>query len=304
MIESSPMVENAKTAGLSLGAGCNNSCVFCFGSEKNSGPFTCVLEKAAAALKQHQAAGVDRLVIGGGEPTLCENLGAVLRLAGAMDFEHVQLRTNGRLLADPARCRAVVEGEVDEYAVSVHGAVAAAHDFLTQSPGSLIQTLAGIQNLKKLGQRVAVCVRVVKSNYRNLPEIVQLAAALKGDRCEFTFVDASDKIGDEQDWLIAKQEMAGPWIKKAVLAGRRLGLPMTVSGVPPCVLGGESWTRQVCAFPGPVRFNAGAPCFPGQSPAAKGPKCDSCRLFDSCAGPSLAYTGRYGWSEFKPLPAH
>ncbi|OGS00711.1 MAG: hypothetical protein A3G41_05730 [Elusimicrobia bacterium RIFCSPLOWO2_12_FULL_59_9] len=242
-----------------------------------------------------------RLIIGGGEPTLWQNLTGVVQLAREMGFAEVQVQTNARLLSYLSTCRELVESGVAGYSVGVHGASSAAHDFLTKTPGSLVQTLAGIQNLKRLGQRVVVNTWIVKSNYRNLGEIVRLLAALKVDAVRMAFVRVPGGMTDQEDWLVAKQEMAGSQIRSAVIVAQRQGLPLSIAGVPPCVLGGDAGAQSVCASFAQISFDSDAPCSWTNSHTAKGPECKRCRLFDDCAGAPVEYTERYGWSEFRPV---
>lgn len=59
-------------------------------------------------------------------------------------------------------------------AIPIHGSTEKVHDFITQTPGSFIQTLTGIKNLLKLGAAVEVRIVVSRVNGEDLVNIAKL----------------------------------------------------------------------------------------------------------------------------------
>ena len=84
---------------------CNNRCVFCAVGDRPSQDAR--LPDVLAALKRYRDRGYRLLDIDGGEPTLHQDLLAVVAAARELGYERVALITNGRRMAYAAYARGI-----------------------------------------------------------------------------------------------------------------------------------------------------------------------------------------------------
>lgn len=124
-----------------LGFGCNQDCDICWQRRDAPEPPAPVF---ARWLDELVAAGARSLIVSGGEPTLRDDLVALIRRAKAADV-HVVLETNAIRLVDDALRGALRDAGLDAVSASLHGHDAATSDAITRTPGSHAQTLAGLE---------------------------------------------------------------------------------------------------------------------------------------------------------------
>jgi MoaA/NifB/PqqE/SkfB family radical SAM enzyme len=129
---------------------CNNHCPFCprstlehirVGSEDE-------LRERLSAVRQHST----RVVLTGGEVTIRPDFVALVAHCRELGFEHIGVISNGRRFADADLARQALEAGLTEACVTVYDNRPAVHDALTAAPGSLLETLAGLDNLLALAR--------------------------------------------------------------------------------------------------------------------------------------------------------
>lgn len=177
------------------------------------------------------------VIFTGSEVTLRRDLPDLARKARAGGFEHVRIQTHGMRLANKRYCRELVDAGIDEYFVSVTAADAATHDAITEVPGSFDKTVRGLENLEEFDNVVSLTNTVItKRSYRQLPAVVERLAHLKRlVRMDFwNFWPMREN--DDKD-LIASHFDVLPFLREAIVAGRRLGRGIEVKNFPECLLG-------------------------------------------------------------------
>jgi len=177
------------------------------------------------------------VIFTGSEVTLRRDLPELARKARAGGFEHVRIQTHGMRLANKRYCRELVDAGIDEYFVSVTAADAATHDAITEVPGSFDKTMRGLENLEEFDGVVSLTNTVVtQRSYRQLPAVVERLAHLRRlARMDFwNFWPMREN--DDKD-LIASHLDVLPYLREAILAGRRLGRGIEVKNFPECLLG-------------------------------------------------------------------
>lgn len=165
---------------------CNLDCRFCDTTERHQPrQRELPLSKHLELLDQAAEMGVQRVfILGGGEPLVARDLTpAIMRRVKELGMEGV-LTTNGTILPD-SLLRQLIETGWDEIHVSIDGATAAVHDDLRGTPGAFRKTVRNLCRLRvareQAGQhtpRLAIHSVLTNLNYRQLPELVRLAAAL------------------------------------------------------------------------------------------------------------------------------
>src|SRR5262245_37911230 len=167
---------------------CANRCVFCATGDRISAALE--WDKIEAILRQHRDEGTDQLDIDGGEPTTHPRLTDAIRLARSIGYRSVNLTTNGRLLRDAALAQQLVESGITHLLISLHGATAEIHDAATDAPGSVEQTLAGIDNamaLRPAELETGMNVTIVRGNVDHLMPLTALAIAKRFSKINFQF---------------------------------------------------------------------------------------------------------------------
>ena len=171
---------------------CNLDCAFCDTTDRHR-PAVNELpaERWLAIIDEAAELGVRRVcVLGGGEPLLSAATPAILRrikergMAGWMT-------TNGTRL-DAVTRDLMVELGWDEVHVSVDGAGPATHDALRGKAGAFRRTVAATCRLRQARDavgaatpRLALHTVLTNRNWREIPDIVRLAAALGAFRVDF-----------------------------------------------------------------------------------------------------------------------
>ena len=292
---------------LKVGFRCNNRCDFCVQGDKRKSWPARPLAELEESLREGRRAGAEGLVVTGGEPTLHPELFALLASARRLGYRDIQLQTNGRALCYEAFCRRLAAAGVREFNVSLHGSHAALHDRLARAPGSFVRTAAGLRNLKRLGLRVIANSVVTSLNFRDLPALARLLAALGVDQFQLAYAHLLGQAGFNRQWLAARKSDVVPWIKAALDAGRAAGLPGRTEGIPFCLMRGYEECVSEPGIPATMIFDAQAVVrdYSRSRRAegkAKGPRCSCCRLDSLCEGPWREYPELHGWDEFVPVP--
>jgi His-Xaa-Ser system radical SAM maturase HxsC len=145
----------------------------------------------------------------GGEPTLYgEQLIDLLRLTRNLHpGSEVHVLSNGRRFADPefAAAWASVDNPNMMVGIPLYGAEPARHDYVVQAEGAFNETVPGIMNLARLGQRIELRVVLHKQTAPALPEIAEFIAR------NLPFVDQVALMGLEMIGL-ARANIPALWI--------------------------------------------------------------------------------------------
>jgi radical SAM protein with 4Fe4S-binding SPASM domain len=129
---------------LALTYRCNNRCMHCYaGGPKQTSELT-TQEWFSVIDKLHDL-GIPHIVFTGGEPTLRDNLAALI--AHTQKRELVSgLVTNGRKLGDKAYLQTLIDAGLDHIQITVESHDAKVHDKITGAEGSWEETVQGLKN--------------------------------------------------------------------------------------------------------------------------------------------------------------
>ncbi len=154
---------------------CNCRCVMCSQPPRDT-PDDHLVDAYLAAIP-HMDVGTESIGITGGEPTLLGD--RLLRVLHACK-EHlpttaVHMLSNGRLFNYQSLCREVAEIEHPNLMVGVplHSDIASRHDLVAQARGAFDQTVRGMMNLKRFGQRVEIRVVIHRLTCERLPQLAR-----------------------------------------------------------------------------------------------------------------------------------
>lgn len=262
-------------ATLTLTRACNNACLFC--AQAGLAPLTD--DDVAARVDALAGAGATELTFLGGEPTLRDDLPALVRRARGAGFQRVGLQTNAARLADLAFTGALADAGLTDVHVTVLGAEPAVHDHHTGVDGSLKALLAGVAAARARGLVVVASTVLTRSNYRVLNALPPLLSSRGVAAWQVTTLLVAGRAVGAMDPLVPRLALALPYALHALDAAARLGLRAVVSGAPWCLLG--PFTAR--ALP--------------SAPRAFAPPCAGCPLRGACPGVDATYLARFGDDE-------
>lgn len=291
---------------LKVGFRCNNLCKFCVQGDKRQRLPAKPVEELEASLRKGRESGATGVVLTGGEPTLHPRVVELARLARGLGYSVVQVQSNGRTFCYEKLCRELIDAGVTEFSPSLHGSRPEIHDFLTGAPGSFLQTVAGLRNLRRLGQRVITNSVITRANYRDLPDLARLLVSLGVAQYQFAFMHVSGRAALHKDWLVARKTVIEPWVKAALDVGLASGREAFTEAIPYCFMKGYERCVAERVIPDTMIFDAETVIADytksriGEG-KAKGPACKSCAYDPVCEGPWREYPELFGWDEFEPV---
>lgn len=176
------------------GLKCNIQCVFCYYRDNLNAPN----REVGAICKDIDYAfrhGVRQVDFSGGEPTVHNQLPALISYAKSIGMERCCIITNGLRLAEESYLGALKAAGLDEILFSVHGPDAETHDEITQRPGSFDRISRALDNALKLGLEIRVNTVVNRLNYRKIDVLSELLVRFHPVQVNFITIN---------DWCFAK----------------------------------------------------------------------------------------------------
>jgi MoaA/NifB/PqqE/SkfB family radical SAM enzyme len=296
---------------LALDYRCNLRCLGCRACEDRGERLSG--ERAAAVLREARAAGARSAWFGGGEPTLRDDLLALVRRARALGYEEVCVQTNALRLAYADYARALVEAGATEIRVNAKSHRAPVHDRLSRLDGAHALLLKALENVVSLElpaarARLVADVLLARSTVPDLPETVAFFAE-RGVRAFWLWLLSAADAADDDDVAREVPRIADvvPAIARADAVARERGVALASLHTPPCTLPvALRGLWQPAADLGMTVVDARGQSFPlASSPfegGAHAPVCASCAVRDRCGGPRADYVRLHGAREFRALP--
>jgi len=194
---------------------CNFSCVMCYYRFSNQKFKT--LQEMKNEVNEMVSRGANHVQITGAEPTMHKD---IFELLDFIKTKNVlcSMITNGYLLSVESLCEKL-KGKVDYLLMSVHGRGKKWSE-ISQVPHTWENTLKALANCKKHGIEVHFNTTVLKQNYKDLGNIVQLAIDNDVKRCNFIsfnpFCSFKTAAGQsEVDKLIVSYDESMPYLEEA-----------------------------------------------------------------------------------------
>jgi heme b synthase len=186
--------------------GCNLRCIHCRATAAPTrSPDELSTEESLALVDQIASLGQPILVLSGGEPLYRPDIFQIASHASGRGLR-VALATNGTLVT-PQVARRIKDSGIRRVSVSLDGATEETHDDFRAIPGSFRQALRGIGNLKEVGVGLQINTTIARHNYREAPQIMELALKLGVDALHVFLlvpVGCGVEIADEQ--MLSPQE--------------------------------------------------------------------------------------------------
>jgi len=257
-------------------------------------------------LREARAAGVEKLWLGGGEPTLRRELPSIIASARKLGFQRVLLQTNGVRLAYAPFTDALVSAGVTEVSFNVKTHVAATHDALSGVPGAHAHLLEGIANARRYPVVIAADVLLARATIGDLPATVRAFAARGVTRFTLWLLSAADTNDPLVTAEVPSLSEVSEHVRSAGDVARELGVELVSLHTPPCTLP-EGYRqlylpaaalRLVVIDPAKHAFPLEASPFEGGT-YAEG--CGRCASRPGCSGARADYLALHGAVGLEPL---
>ncbi len=157
---------------------CNHYCLMCSQPPKRIDD-RWLLKEAMEAIKliPHETREIG---FTGGEPTLygADFIKLLHHTKSWLPHTSVHVLSNGRAFADEGYAKAYAEVQHPDLMVGIpiYSADPSAHDYVVQAKGAFDETVRGILNLKRHGQKVEIRVVIHKQTCEGLPELASFIA--------------------------------------------------------------------------------------------------------------------------------
>lgn len=285
---------------------CNTPCEFCASRAMGGAGFT--TKQAANLLSLYRAEGATAVDFGGGEPTLRDDLTALVRAAKKIGYKHVGVKSNGMRFCYPAYAEECLKAGVDEFAVSLWGGSPRTHDALAGREGAFEATEMGLKNLVDAGADVCVDFLLTTESLPELEDAAEKIAAGIGVKKMRLWVYSLFGAGATADpGLLPRLADAGAAAACAIRVTRRSGLHIETSHIMPCCLPEECRAAYfnikklglLIVTPGSAFRGEESPFEAGEHISA----CRGCSKSGACPGPRGEYVTVHGASEFNTIKA-
>ncbi|MFT3769685.1 MAG: radical SAM protein [Minicystis sp.] len=277
---------------------CNQDCPFCSANETSNNVWTDSAEMMRA-ISRAARRGVPRLSFSGGEPTLSRDLVHYVSAASRLGIMQIEIVTNGVLLDDERRVKALREAGLTHAFVSLH-----AHDerlsrMMTQKIDDHARTVKAVRNLLDAGVEVVVNHVITARNYPYLKRFVEFVHAAYGGRAGISFAFVTPQYKALEDMtIVPRMSEVMPYLRRAMHRALELGQDVVIGsrqGIPPCFLGEfAAWSD--------VLMLAAEAASEDAPQKQRAPACDDCKYTRQCAGLWRPYAAVYGVGEIAPVP--
>lgn len=296
---------NQNTLDLKVGFSCNNNCRFCVVADKR-----CFGNKETAQIKEelkdgyHQ--GYRRLCFTGGEVTIRKDIFEIVSYGRKTGFNEILIQTNGRKFSSLSFTKNIIDSGANLFAISLHAHTPRLHDFFTQRPGSFRETVEGIRNLKKLGQKVITNTVINKFNYFFLPKIADFLIRLGVIQYQLAFIHANGTAWTNFNQLVPPISLTVPFVYKALDQGIKAGVSVMTEAFPYCLMPGYEFCIGEQYIPPStlVKEYGRSYEFDGvrkNVAKVKFPQCKLCDYDTVCEGTWREYPERFGNEEFQSV---
>ncbi len=217
---------------------CNDHCSFFLDSPAQNGT---VLPKSAiwADFEKGRRAGITRVVLSGGEPTVHPDFVEIVAKAREMGYSHIQTVTNGRRMCYADFLKDAVAAGLNEATFSLHGHTPGIHDPLTGSPGSFLQGLVALRHALKIpGLIVSVDIVINKQNVRHLRDTLDFFIREGVHEFDLLQVIPFGAAWENKEELFYDVEKELPHLQRALDLSKRSDIVIWTNRLPPQYLEG------------------------------------------------------------------
>ena len=171
---------------------CNARCIHCYEDHCPSNPHELTFDEVCHALDELRAMNTMQVTFTGGEVAMRPDFIDICQYAAQLGFV-VHVYTNGTGFSRDELERLAAMG-VGSVSVSLYGPTEAAHDAITQRPGSFRSAQAALRLFKGQGIRTRVKTILIKQTLPGMKDLIDLVAA-EGHELELSLQVLASQTG-------------------------------------------------------------------------------------------------------------
>jgi len=155
---------------------CNFRCAVCFSNSGRNAPDELTTDEAKDLVRNAHAAGVEDVVISGGEPFCREDLIEILAFMGRLGIT-ARIASNGSLLTDAVIRRLRRETLTKSFQISLDTLDPVIYERFHKAPAAMLETaLRALRCIKAEGFHTTISVRLVPETLEGIPALLDLAS--------------------------------------------------------------------------------------------------------------------------------
>jgi hypothetical protein len=294
-----------------LGRPCNSACLYCAVPPHEDARGFLPLDELGPIVAAGAAAGCDKAILIGGEPTIFPQLDEVLAGLAAVGLRDHVVMTNGLQLADERRIDALAAGGVATFHLSIDTFDGPTYDRLSRSNGRLPRQLQALGHLlARPHLNLYLYTALTAINAAGLPQLLQGVAAA-ADRAGVppppVVIASAKPLGDalrHADALLQPPAQSAALVADAVTLGDRLGVAVGYRNLQACLLPGlvarnvdyylDDYSLELASGRRLMYRHASEHWY-------KPPACAGCGHFEQCTGLYRGLTARFGEAAYRPI---
>jgi MoaA/NifB/PqqE/SkfB family radical SAM enzyme len=289
---------------INLESSCNQDCVFC---QRNRfyDPAKSPTSLQVKELIHLRGREKNISLIGGGEPTMREDLPKLIAYAKQEGFEEIMIETNAVRLSDISYLRALKAAGLTSCQISLHSHLGPISDTITGAPGTFRKTISGMENILNEGIAIShLLFTITRLNHSGMIGYLDFISSrfpsIRRISIGFIRPIPKDALSASHTPKLSEIELE---LYLAIEHGKRLGIDMTIMpgcDIPLCYLP----KNESCSLGLSILSSSGKEESDRESHQRDRTKpgcCKLCKLSGICPGIFKSYILVHGEEEFYPL---
>jgi len=178
---------------IELTSQCNERCLHCYAESAPERNDFLSFDEIHNSLQQVRQLGRPFIQFTGGDPLIHRDLIRLVQVAHQLDFQGMEIYTNGLLLTDKMLTQ--LKPYQPQLSFSIYADCAEIHDAITRVQGSWKRTLAAMQRSVEQGFDVRVGVVIMQENAEHIAELAQFLEANFGVPAKHIRFDPVNSVG-------------------------------------------------------------------------------------------------------------
>ena len=185
-------------------AACNLKCKHCRGSStENSAEGELSTEEAKQMLREIRETGTPIIILSGGEPLMRSDIFEIARYGTDLGFR-MALATNGTPVTEEIAFK-IRDAGIQRVSISLDGREKT-HDAFRCIPGCFVESMKGIQNLKKAGVEFQINTTVSRFNINEMEDVHNFTKEIGAAAHHFFFLVPTGRGAELTEFEITPEE--------------------------------------------------------------------------------------------------
>ena len=206
-----------RRADLDIGRACNYRCLFCYYKDSLLNGQAPSIDDLRRTMRTLRSGGIRAVDITGGEPTLRQDLGDIIRMIkDEFGIQDICVISNGSYLSDGEYAKGLRDVGLTEALLSLHGSSARIHDTQTGVTGSFEKVLKSMASAARCGLKVRINIVVTSFNYQDIEQIAELLIRFNVANLNLILFNPIVDMAVGGEAILVRYSMAAPYLKATI----------------------------------------------------------------------------------------